>query len=153
MIPSNEEIFKRLNREQIEYILLNQSNYFRLVEEFTNLQKVFDSDNLYDKLMLWFEMLISPLITIVQSIMNGSMSMFSMLGFQKTFMLWKDWFRWRELRDKIRIWMSIVKSVGGPYISTNDADYHMFVYADAMVRIQEGLLFVLVSKKRTKGFK
>ena len=153
MIPNNEEIFKRLNREQIQYILLNQSDYFKLVEEFTNLQKVFNSDQIQDKIMLWIEMLISPLITIVQSIMNGSMSMFSILGFQKTFLLWKDWFRWRELQDKIRIWMSIVKSVGGPYISTNDADYHMFVYADAMVRIQEGLLFVLISKKRTKRFK
>lgn len=153
MIPNNEEIFKRLTREQIQYILLNQSDYFKLVEEFTNLQKVFNADSLYDKLMLWFEMLISPLITIVQSIMNGSMSIFSILGFQKTFLLWKDWFRWRELQENLRIWISIVKSVGGPYISTNDADYHMFVYADAMVRIQEGLLFVLVSKKRTKRFK
>lgn len=153
MIPNNEEIFKRLTREQIQYILLNQSNYFKLVEEFTNLQKVFNSDSLHDKIMLWIEMLISPLITIVQSIMNGSMSMFSILGFQKTILLWKDWFRWKELQDKIRIWISIVKSVGGPYISTNDADYHMFVYADAMVRIQEGLLFVLISKKRTKRFK
>jgi len=150
MIPNNEDIFKRLTREQVQYILLNQKDYFKLVEEFTNLQKVYDHDNLYNKVMLWFEMFISPLITIVQSIMNGSMSFFSILGLKKTFDLWKDWFRWNELRNMIREWVSIVKSVGGPYISTNDADYHMFVYADAMVRIQEGLLFVLVSKKRTK---
>lgn len=153
MIPNNEHIFKRLNQEQIQYILLNQSNYFKLVEEFTNLQKVFDCESLHDKLMLWFEMIISPLITIVQSIMNGSMSFFSILGFKKTAELWKDWFRWKELQNIIRKWVNIVKSVGGPFISTNDPNYHMFVYADAMVRIQEGLLLSLVSKKRAKGFK
>ena len=153
MIPHNEDIFKRLNSNQIKSILLQPNNYFKLVEEFTNLQKVFSCESLYDKIMLWFEMVISPLITIFQSITSGSLPIFSFMGLQKTFQLWKDWFRWKEIQSMLREWISIVKSVGGPYISTNDPDYHMFVYADAMVRIHEGLLTSLVSKKRTKSLK
>ena len=153
MIPNNDELFKRLKKEQINSILLQPNNYFKLVEEFTNLQKVFGCETLYDKIMLWVEMVISPLFTIVQSVTSGTLPMFSMLGLQKSFNLWKDWFRWKELQNVIHEWIDIVRSIGGPFISTNDPDYHMFVYADAMVRIHEGLMLSLISKKRTKSLK
>ena len=153
MIPNNDEIFKRLNSDQIKNIILQPNNYFKLVEEFTNLQKVFGCETLYDKVMLWFEMLISPIITIVQAITSESLPIFSLIGLQKTFNLWVDWFRWKELQTMIREWISIVRSVGGPFISSNDPDYHMFVYADGMVRIHEGLMLSLIAKKGTKSFK
>jgi hypothetical protein len=32
----------------------------------------------------------------------------------------------------VREWTNIVRAVGGPFISTNDAKYHIYVYADGM---------------------
>ena len=40
-----------------------------------------------------------------------------------------------ELREEINSWISIVKKVDGPWISTNDSQYHLYVYADAMQRL------------------
>jgi len=152
MIPSNLDLFSRLNRDQIQKILLSPHNYFTLVEEYINLQKVFEPQNLLETASLWFDMLVSPVMIIVQSIMNRTIQILSILSFQKCINLWKDWLRWRELQTVLREWVKIIRAIGGPFISTNDANYHMYVYADAMQRIYEGLLTTLITKKCTKRF-
>ncbi len=76
------------------------------------------------------------------------MYMFSLM---KTYQLWIDWLRFRELREKVDNWKMKVKSVGGPWISTNDPDYHVFVYADGMERIKYALRSR--PKKLAKGAK
>ena len=149
MIPSNEEIYKRLSKTTINSTLLNGGDYFKLVEEYTELQKVFDPSDLISKIMIWVEMIVQPLYTIVQAIISKDFQLFSLLSLNKSITLWKDWFRWKELEKLIREWVRIVRSIGGPFISTNDASYHMYVYADAMQRIQNTLLTV-VAEKRTK---
>ena len=153
MIPNNIDLFNLLTANQIQKILLTPSNYFELVEEYTNLQKVFETSTIFEKVSLWFEMLISPILTIGQAILNKTIQILSLMSLQKCVQLWRDWIRWRELRDMLREWVKIVRAIGGPFISTNDATYHMFVYADAMQRIHEGLLSALVTKKCTKCLK
>jgi hypothetical protein len=78
--------------------------------------------------------------------MNG-MDIFLVYSLHKVVSLWKDWFRMKYLQTIIREWRQIVKQVGGPFITCNDAEYHLFVYADAMQRILDSLL---LTKKRTK---
>ncbi len=153
MIPSSKELAQKLNSILIEKLLLLPNNYFAIAEEYTKLQKIFVTETFLESIMLWIDMVIAPLFNIVKAILSMKPpELFTILSLQKAVTLWKDWFRFKELRLIIRDWISISRSVGGPYISTNDAEYHTFVYADAMVRLQTALL-TLISEKRTKRTK
>jgi hypothetical protein len=148
MIPSNQELRKRLTPEICYQLVMTPSNYFSIADEYVSLQKIFSRDTLLEKLELWVEMIISPLIMIGMMIWNSKVpDMFQLMSLQKCVQLWKDWFRMRELRSHIHVWLKVVRSIGGPFISSNDAEYHVFVYADAMQRLRDSLL---VTKERTK---
>ena len=148
MIPSNQELRKQLTPEICYQILMTPSNYFPIADEYVSLQKIFSRDTLLEKLELWIEMVISPVIMIGMMIWNlKSPDMFQMMSLQKCFQLWKDWFRMRELRSQIHVWIKTVRSIGGPFISSNDAEYHVFVYADAMQRLRDSLLVTKESAK------
>ena len=141
MIPSNIQIRGKLNPSIIQYILLNDRNYFQLANEYSSLHKTFVKESLLEHIMLWFDMIISPLITIFKSIFRTEYpGILDMLSMQKCVTMWKDWIRMKELQKTIREWISIVRSIGGPFISSNDAEYHIFVYADAMQRISDSIL-------------
>jgi len=151
MIPSNQHLRKQLTPEICYQILMNSKDYFKIADEYVSLQKIFSRDTLLEKLELWIEMVISPLIMLVMSLWNLSMpDMFQMMSLQKCAQLWKDWFRMRELKSEIHMWIKIIRSIGGPFISANDAEYHVFVYADGMQRLHD---LLLVTKERTKGLK
>jgi len=148
MIPSNQELRKRLTPEICYQIVMSPARYFSIADEYVSLQKIFSRDTLLEKLELWIEMIISPLIMIGMLLWDWkSPDMFQLMSLQKCVQLWKDWFRMRELRSEIHVWMRIVRSIGGPFISANDAEYHVFVYADAMQRLRDSLL---VTKERAK---
>ena len=150
MIPNTEDLVNKLTREHVQFMLLNESNYFSLADEYVTLQKIFVKENILDTISLWFDMIVSPILTILHSIWKLTPpSIFTILSFQKCLNLWKDWFRFQELKKQIQNWIRIVKDIGGPFISSNDPDYHMFVYADGMQRLHGGL----VSKKGTKRLK
>lgn len=148
MIPSNQELRKQITPEICYQLLMTSSNYFSIADEYVSLQKIFSRDTLLEKIELWIEMVISPLIMVGMAILELKFpDMFQMMSMQKCFQLWKDWFRMRELRSQIHLWIKIVRSIGGPFISSNDAEYHVFVYADAMQRLRDSLL---VTEKGTK---
>jgi len=117
-------------------IILNDSDYFEIAERYSQLQKIFNPESYLGKMSLWVEMIISPIISFVMMIVNQEPpGIFNMLSLHKTINLWQDWFEYQELRHIVHGWMNIVRSIGGPFISTNDLDYHSYVYADAMQRI------------------
>lgn len=62
---------------------------------------------------------------------------------------WKQYIRFLEIRKKIHEWKELVRSVGGPFISTNDDLYQPYVYADGMQRLHNNLLGL--TKKRAKS--
>lgn len=148
MIPSTQDLRRQLTPEICYQILMHPKNYFSIADEYVSLQRIFSRDTLLEKLELWIEMVISPLIMICMAIYNLSApDMFQLMSLQKCAQLWKDWFRMRELRSEIHTWISIVRSIGGPFIASNDAEYHMFVYADGMQRLHD---LLIVSKERAK---
>lgn len=151
MIPSNKEIRTKLSQDQIQYVLLNNKTYFKTADEFIKLKKQFSPDSLLEKFSLWMEMVISPLITLTQLIFfNKVPDLFTLLSIQKTVSIWMSWFQWKECQNTIREWIKIIRAIGGPFISCNDAEYHMFVYADGMQRVHDSLLHSRISKERTK---
>jgi hypothetical protein len=151
MIPTNKEIRSKLTQDQIQYVLLNDKTYFKTADRFVLLQKRFVPESFLGKISLWVDMIISPLLTLSQLIFFRKMpDLFTALSFQKTVSIWIEWFEWRRCQQSIREWIKIIRTIGGPFISCNDAEYHMFVYADGMQRIHDSLLSTRVSKERAK---
>lgn len=153
MIPTSKEIHKKLTREQIEYVLLNNKTYFAQADDFINLHEKFSPETVIGKVSLWIDMIVSPIISIIQFLFFGKkFDIFIILTIHKTINIWLDWFRWKELQTTIREWIKTVRSIGGPFIGCNDAKYHMYVYADGMQRIHDSLLsrHLVISKERTK---
>ena len=151
MIPTNKEIHPKLTQDQIQYVLLNNKTYFKTADDFITLHRRFVPENFITKMSLWMDMLVSPLISLFQIICFKKMpDVFTVVSIYKTVLIWLDWFRWKEMQQTMREWIKIVRTIGGPFISCNDAEYHMFVYADAMQRIHDSLLGTRVSKESTK---
>jgi hypothetical protein len=149
MIPTSQKLNSRLDSTLIHTLILQPTNYFQIADEYVSLQKIFVKETFFEKASLWFDMIISPLITIIQLFVNG-MDIFLVYSLHKVVSLWKDWFRMKYLQTIIRKWKQLVKQVGGPFITCNEAEYHVFVYADAMQRILDSLLLTKERTKRTK---
>lgn len=138
-------LVQKLTKLQIANILQNPTNYFEIADEYVELQTIFLNGGFGH----WIDMIISPIISFIMYFVYGhSPSILTMLSLQKTITLWNQWFRFKTLTYEIREWMNMIRSIGGPFISTNDPTYHVFVYADAMQRIQNELLGL--TKKGTK---
>jgi hypothetical protein len=116
--------------------LLANNDYFETAEEFVQMNKVFTKDSLLERIMIWVDMIISPLITLFTALYYGEApSVFTLMGLYKTITMWNDWIYFQILKSDIHEWMDIVRSIGGPFIATNDPTYHSYVYADGMQRI------------------
>jgi hypothetical protein len=115
---------------------IENKSYFNLTTEYLELQKIFLSENIFDYLILIFDLILYPIWIIFTG-----MSYMDIFTLMKCFQLWKDLLRFQELHTEIWYWKFMVQLVGGPWISTNDSDYHLYVYADAMTR------FIEVSQK------
>ena len=143
-------LLQKLTITQKADILRRPTNYFELADEHVELQSIFVKDNWFGILGNWMDMVVYPVFSVVMYFAYAQTpSIFTMLSLHKTITLWRQWFRFKIITYEIREWMNIIRSIGGPYISTNDPTYHVFVYADAMQRIQNELL--VLSKKGTKG--
>jgi len=107
-----------------------KNTYFALAEEYVFLESIFE-DYFY-----LIDMIVYPIYVLIQLICLEPSPMF-IFGLVKTYQMWVDWFRFQTLKSEIQIWKMIVKKLKGPWISTNNPKYHVFVYADAMQRISE----------------
>jgi len=141
----------RLTRSQMSSMLLHQSNYFEIAEEYVKLQEIFLRDGWVGNITLWIDMIVYPIVSFISIfVYHQTPTIFSMISLHKTITLWTQWFTFKTLTYEIREWTNIVRSIGGPFISSNDPTYHIFVYADGMQRVWDSL-FVLPEKgtKRT----
>lgn len=133
-----------------QYLILNNSNYFAVAEEFTILQQLFKQDTVFEKLNFWIDMIIYPIINLISIIFyNQRMSVFTVLLIHKTVTRWQEYIRYLQLKSETNEWKQIINSIGGPTISTNDDTYIMYVFADAMQRLRNRL-FPILTKKGTK---
>jgi hypothetical protein len=153
MIPTNHSLKSSITREMAKHIILHPNSYFEFADEFVKLQSIFIKESAIEIASLWLDMVISPLISLVYCLVyNVSPSIFTIFSLQKTVTLWSDWFRFKYLAAEVREWTNIVRSIGGPFISTNDPLYHIYVYADAMQRLNTSLFSPRLTKKLTKRF-
>jgi len=136
MIPSNQLLKTRMTSEVVSYVALHD-DYFKKADVYSRLNKIFNPEDFISRIMLWVDMVVSPMITIVTSIWNREMpSMFSMYSFYKTFNIWAEWVEYTLLQAEIHEWKRLVRSIGGPFVATNEPLYHSYVYADGMQRLR-----------------
>ena len=117
-----------------EYNFITHStDFFKDTNEYFALRRRFGS------FMPWIDMIVAPLVAIITFLYYGSYDMFGLITFGKALMVVREWLRYRELSSRISQWRDMVKNVGGPFISTNDPEYHIYVYADGMQRIHNSI--------------
>jgi len=126
MIPES-----RLLQKMKQGLNISDKSYFTLAHEHLELQKMFMPSDFLDFLVLGFDLIFYP----VWIIFSGEPSVMDMFPLLKCGRLWKDFLRYQELSAELWYWKFVVRLVGGPWISTNDPEYHSFVYADAMTRL------------------
>lgn len=127
---------KSLTLNHLSKLILLEPNFFQKADKHVELSRVFLKETWYENLSLWIDMVIYPIILFGYFVYNFERpSIFTMLSFYKAINLWIQWFEYSSLNADIREWMNIVRSIDGPFISTNDPTYHVFVYADGMMRI------------------
>lgn len=110
---------------------ITDKSYFNLAHEHLELQKMFMPSDFLDLLVLGFDLIFYP----IWIIFSGEPSVMDMFPLLKCGQLWKQLFRYQELSAELWYWKFVVRLVGGPWISTNDPEYHSLVYADAMTRL------------------
>jgi len=130
MLP-NWKYLQRVSKN----LKLEEENYFKLAEEYVELSSRFYCESFLELVYLWLDMVFYPLYLLFQIYMQ-EFSVMSVMSVVKTYQLWFDWFRLQELIQKIDHWKLVVRSFGGPWITSNDSTFHVFVYADGMQRIK-----------------
>jgi len=124
-----------------QYTVLNIKNYFEIAEEYAILEKQFTNDTLYKKVNFWIDMFLYPIGLLVSVLYFGqSIGIFTIMSIHKTVTKWQTYLHYLLLKSQIHEWKSVVNSIGGPFISTNDTAYHAYVYADGMQRLYNNLL-------------
>ena len=112
--------------------LENSTDFFKDTNEYFDLRRKFKG------IYVWIDML-SPLITIISFILYGAYDIFSLMSFGKAFLAFREWLRYRQLSSQMSKWKQTVLRSGGPFIATNDPEYHVYVYADGMQRLHDKL--------------
>jgi len=117
-------------------MILLETNYFEKAENHVELSRIFLKENWWESLSLWIDMIVYPIYSLFYFIyFEEKPTIFTMISLYKAFNLWSQWFDFQTLNEDIREWTNIVRSVDGPFISTNDPTYHVYVYADGMQRL------------------
>jgi hypothetical protein len=124
-----------------QYIVLNKKPYFSIADEFITLYQLFKQETMFEKINFWIDMILYPIYTIFSILFfEKQLGLLTIMSIHKTVTKWTQYFRYLELKYETDEWKTIVQSVGGPFISTNDEMYHMYVYADGMQRLHDDLL-------------
>lgn len=137
----------RLTIPQSQYLILNNTNYFAEAEEFVDLTQRFKTDTFYEMLSVFMKLIGNLLLSVLwkSSTLSLAFTVYRMVED------WKQYLRYRTLQSRLLEWKEVVRSAGGPFISTNDETYHAYVYADGMQRLHNHLFGL--SKKRAERLK
>lgn len=126
-------------------MVLNNTDYFAVAEEYIQLKQLFKTETFYEKLSLFMKLVGNLLLSILWKSQAMSMA----LTLYRMVTDWKQYIHYLDIRKKIHEWKEIVQSTGGPFISTNDDFYKPYVYADGMQRLHNDLFGF--TKERAKG--
>ena len=116
-----------------------QSNPFVVAERYIQLRKVCVPDSWADTVTLFNDMILMPLITLFLLFVGLADPIVIFTTVLKTYQVWKNYCEYTDLRFQVQQMFFICQITGGPFIVTNDSTYMPYVYADAVVRRNQGL--------------
>lgn len=116
-----------------------QSNPFVVAERYIQLRKVCAPDSWADTVTLFNDMILMPLITLFLLFVGLADPIVIFTTVIKTYQVWKNYCEYTDLRFQVQQMFFICQIIGGPFIVTNDTTYMPYVYADAVVRRNQGL--------------
>jgi len=86
------------------------------------------------------EMILAPLIACFVTFLGNGDIMMIVAAATKAHSAWTEWIEFQDLRFQVQRMYLVSTMLGGPFIRTNDPEYEPYVYADAVVRAQMGML-------------
>jgi hypothetical protein len=116
------------------------SNPFVSAERYIQLRKVCAPDSWADTVTLFNDMILMPLITLFLLFIGLGDPIVLFTTAVKTYQVWRDFCEYTDLRFQVQRMFFVCQAVGGPFIVTNDQTYMPYVFADAVVRKNQGLL-------------
>jgi hypothetical protein len=125
----------------IRFFIENAScDFFKLAEEYLQLEKRFHRETFFEELMFWFEAVVAPLWTMI----SGSVDLWSVMTIYKAAEIWSAFIRYSVLADMIWRWQDNAV----PKIGTNNNRYLPYVFAHELT-LQKSAVF---AKKCTERF-
>jgi hypothetical protein len=86
------------------------------------------------------EMLLAPILAFFFAFLGQGGFMKVISAATTAHKAWSEWIEFQDLRFQVQRLYLVSSMVGGPFIRTNNPEYEPYVYADAVVRAQTGML-------------
>ena len=113
------------------------TNPFHTAERYIQLRKRCLSPSWGDRVILFNEMVVGPLIGMFLLSMGSTDYIMVISAIMRAYSAWCDWEEYHVLKSVMQDMFLTMTMKGGPYIRTNDPTYFPYVIADAMVRLNE----------------
>jgi hypothetical protein len=85
-------------------------------------------------------MILAPLVACFFAFIGKGDIMMVISAATTAHKVWTEWLEYEDLRFQVQRMYLVSTMLGGPFIRTNDPEYEPYVYADAVVRAQMGML-------------
>ena len=113
------------------------TNPFHTAERYIQLRKRCLSPSWGDRVILFNEMVVGPLIGMFLLSMGSTDYIMVISAIMRAYSAWCDWEEYHVLKSVMQDMFLTMTMKGGPYIRTNDPTYFPYVIADAMVRLSQ----------------
>jgi hypothetical protein len=114
-------------------------NPFQIAERFIQLRKVYDGPSWGDRMNIFNDMIVMPMIMLFMLFVRNYDLMSLASTFAKAFSVWRKFIEYTDLKFKVQKMYLHTMQVGGPFIVTNDSTYMPYVFADAVYRVPVGI--------------
>jgi len=113
---------------------------FKIADRYIELKKQCLPSSWGDAVIRLNEMFIAPLVAFFFTFLGDGGFLQIISAATTAHRAWTEWIEFQDLRFQVQRMYLVSTMVGGPFIRTNDPEYEPYVYADAVVRAQTGML-------------
>lgn len=113
------------------------TNPFAVAERYIQLRERCVPSSRLDTILLFNEMVLGPIITLFLVCMGSRDILMVFSAITRAYSAWSDWEEYHRLRGVVQQMFLTTMLHGGPQITTNDMKYLPYVFADAVVRLNE----------------
>ena len=119
---------------------MTQTDPFKIADRYIVLKKQCMPPDWVSAVIRVNEMLVAPMIAFFFAFLGEGGFMKVISAATTAHRAWTEWIEFQDLRFQVQRLYLVSTMVGGPFIRTNDPEYEPYVYADAVVRAQTGML-------------